>query len=218
MLSDVLSCFPMFSAGLQLLCITTPCADIFSQDDVRCFHMFQRCFQMFSNVLQCSQLFSDVFRMSSIDHKYSTDYSIYSIFYILTYWNIFNHDVHCSAFGEAESLVLDKKGLVEEMDTLNRLAWTIFYSLRRTPSTVINVDGNGHYKQVEKNQFLSELSICRSYLLGLNDLETRREALNEAEAAKEVGAKSPLGSLPTQTLTKTSLGGASPLDGFQHTK
>ena len=126
--------------------------------------------------------------------------------------------MHCSAFGEAESLVLEQKGLVEEMDTLNRLAWTIFYSLRRTPSTVINVDGNGHYKQVEKNQFLSELSICRSYLLGLNDLETRREALNEAEAAKEVGAKSPLGSLPTQTLTKTSLGGASPLDGFQHTK
>jgi len=51
----------------------------------------------------------------------------------------------CSAFGEAESLILEKKGLVEEMDTLNR-----------------------------------------SYLLGLNDLETRREALNEAEAAKEV--------------------------------
>ena len=35
--------------------ITTACADIFSQDDVRCFQMFQRCFQMFSAVFRCSQ-------------------------------------------------------------------------------------------------------------------------------------------------------------------
>ena len=74
----------MFSAGLQLLCLNTPCAEIFSQDDVRCFHMFQRCFQMFSAVFRCSQealnwsqifyrdsqmcsrcsqMFTDVFRM-----------------------------------------------------------------------------------------------------------------------------------------------------------
>ena len=46
--SDVLSCFPMFSAGLQLLSITAPCADIFAQDDVRCF-------QMISAVYKCSQ-------------------------------------------------------------------------------------------------------------------------------------------------------------------
>ena len=115
---------------------------------------------------------------------------IYSIFYILTYWNIFNHDVHCSAFGEAESLVLEQKGLVEEMDTLNRLAWTIFLSLslRCTPSTVDIDCDDGHSKD-EKDRFLSEFSNCRSYLLGLNDLETRREALNDAEVAKEVGAK-----------------------------
>ena len=69
--SDVLSCFLMFSAALQLLCITTPCADIFSQDDVRCFQMFQRCFQMFSAVFRYSQLLSDVLRMPSIDHRYS---------------------------------------------------------------------------------------------------------------------------------------------------
>ena len=54
----------------------------------------------------------------------------------------------CSAFGEAESLVLEKTALVEEMDTLNRLAWTIFLSLslRCTSSTV---DDDGHSKHVE---------------------------------------------------------------------
>ena len=54
-------------------CITTTCADIFSQDDVRCLQMFQRCFQMFSAVFRCSQLFSDVLRMPSIDHRYSLE-------------------------------------------------------------------------------------------------------------------------------------------------
>ena len=117
-------------------------------------------------------------------------YSIFSIFLILTYWYIFNHNVDCSAFGEAESLVLEKTALVEEMDTLNRLAWTIFLSLslRCTPWTVDVYDDGQETCWDEKNRF-SEFSNCRSYLLGLNDLETRREALNEAEAAKEVGAK-----------------------------
>ena len=79
MFSDVLSCFPMFSAGLQLLCITTPCADIFSQDDVRCFQMFQRCFQMFQ---RCFQMFSAVFRCSQDAPNWSqifyTDFQICS--------------------------------------------------------------------------------------------------------------------------------------------
>ena len=37
--------------------ITTACADIFSQDDVRCIQMFQKCFQMF---LGCPQLITDI--------------------------------------------------------------------------------------------------------------------------------------------------------------
>ena len=37
MILDVFRSSQLFSAGLQLLCITAPCADIFSHDDVRCF-------------------------------------------------------------------------------------------------------------------------------------------------------------------------------------
>ena len=73
--------------------------------------------------------------------------------------------MHCSAFGEAESLVLERKGLVEEMDTLNRLVWTIFLSLslRCTSSTV---DDDGHSKHVEMRRtdsfqnFLTADPIC----------------------------------------------------------
>ena len=58
--------------------------------------------------------------------------------------------MHCSAFGEAESLILEKKGLVEEMDTLNRLVWTIFLSLSlRCTSSTVDVDDDGHSKHVE---------------------------------------------------------------------
>ena len=46
--------------------------------------MMSDVFRCSIDVFRCSQLFSDVFRMSSIDHKYSTDYSIYSIFYIFS--------------------------------------------------------------------------------------------------------------------------------------
>jgi len=51
----------------------------------------------------------------------------------------------CSAFGEAESLMLERKELVEEIDTLNR-----------------------------------------SYVLGLSDVATRKEVLNQVATAKEM--------------------------------
>lgn len=51
----------------------------------------------------------------------------------------------CSAFGEAESLLLEKRQLVEEIDTMNR-----------------------------------------SYVLGVHEVATRREVLNQVEAAKEM--------------------------------
>jgi len=51
----------------------------------------------------------------------------------------------CSAFGETESLMLERVQLVEEIDTLNR-----------------------------------------SYVLGLNEVATRKDVLNQVEAAKEM--------------------------------
>ena len=66
--SDVLCCFLMFSAWLQLLCMTTPCA---MHNHPLCRHFLR----MMSDVFRCSidvfrrsQLFSDFLRMTSIDH------------------------------------------------------------------------------------------------------------------------------------------------------
>ena len=69
----------LFSAGMQLLCITTACAGIFSHDGVRCFQIIQRCFQVFQ---RCFQMFSAVFRCSQDAPNWSqifyTDFQICS--------------------------------------------------------------------------------------------------------------------------------------------
>ena len=72
--SDVLCCFLMFSAWLQLLCMTTPCA---MHKHPLCRHFLR----MMSDVFRCSidvfrrsQLFSDFLSMTSIDHMLARVY------------------------------------------------------------------------------------------------------------------------------------------------
>ena len=70
MFSDVLSCFLIFSAGLEILWITTPFTDIFSRDALNWSLIFYKDSQM---CLRCAQMFPEVhrcFQMTFLDFVY----------------------------------------------------------------------------------------------------------------------------------------------------
>ena len=194
-----------------------------------CFHfpklVFPCVHTLNMSIRQKQRVLPDIWRMSKIIPTLQKapmlmrHHAGKNIFYILTYWNIFNHDVHCSAFGEAESLILEKKGLVEEMDTLNRWAWTIFLSLslRCTPSTVDVDCDDGHSKHVEirrtdsSRNFLTAGPTCWvSMIWRLEGRLSTRQKLQKRSVQKA----SWITTNPNISTKTLHLGGASPLDGF----
>ena len=80
MILDVFRCSQLFSnvfSSAAIFMHNHPCADILSQDDVRCSRNVFRCsrdvFRCSRDVFRCTQLFSDVLRIPSIDHRYSIE-------------------------------------------------------------------------------------------------------------------------------------------------